>query len=67
MHFRRADWDSILFSDESRFNLTHANGGERVYRRRGKRFADACVIEWDCFGGGSVLVWGGIMGLARLA
>ena len=29
----------------------------------GKRFANtACVIELDHFGGGSVLVWGGIMG-----
>ena len=28
----------------------------------GERFADACVIERDRFGGGSVLVWGRIMG-----
>ena len=28
--------------------------------RRGERFADACVVEWDRFGGGSVTVWGGI-------
>ena len=33
----------------------------RVYRRRGKRFADGYDIERDRFGGGSVLVWGGIM------
>lgn len=61
--FRRADWRSVLFSDESRFNVSHADGRERVYRRRGRgeRYADACVIERDRFGGGSVLVWGGIM------
>lgn len=59
--FRRAEWRSVLFSDESRFNLSHADGRERVYRRRGERYADACVIERDRFGGGSVLVWGGIM------
>ena len=35
---------------------------ESVYRRRVERLADACVIERDRFGGGSVLVWGGIMG-----
>ena len=34
-HFRRADWRSVLFSDESRFNLSHADGRERIYRRRG--------------------------------
>ena len=57
-HFRRADWDLILFSDECRSNLSH----DRVYRRRGERFADACVIERDLFGSGSVLVWVGMMG-----
>ena len=62
LHFRPADWDLILFSDECRFNLSHAHRRERVYRRRGERFADAYVIERDRFGGGSVLVWCGIMG-----
>ena len=28
----------------------------------GEHFTNACVIEWDRFGGGSVLVWGEIMG-----
>ena len=40
-HFRRADWDFIWFSDECRFNLSYAKGRERVYRRRGERFAHA--------------------------
>ena len=62
LHFRRADWDLILFSDECRFNPSHANGRERVYRRRGERFGDVCDIERDRFGGGSVLAWCGIMG-----
>ena len=26
----------------------------------GERFADACVFERDRYGGGSVMVWGGI-------
>ena len=30
-----------LVSDECRFNLSHADGRERVYRRRGERLADA--------------------------
>ena len=59
LHFRRADWDLILFSDECRFNTSH--GRERAYRRRGERFADVCVVERNRFGGGPVLVWGGIM------
>ena len=63
MHFRRADWDFTLFTDKCRFNLSNTDGCKRVYHRQGKRFANtACVIELDHFGGGSVLVWGGIMG-----
>ena len=62
-HFRwgRQQWAQVLFSDESRFNLSHHDGGIRVFRRRGERFADNCLIERDRFGGGSVVVWGGIM------
>ena len=32
----------------------------RVWRRRGERFADACVQERDSHRGGSVCIWGGI-------
>ena len=55
-HFRwgRQQWARVLFSDESRFNLSHHDGRIRVFRRRGERFAD----NW----GGSVMVWGGITG-----
>ena len=63
-HFRwgRQQWARVLFSDDSRFNLSHHDGRIRVCRRRGERFADNCLIERDRFGGGSVMVWGGIMG-----
>ena len=50
----------LLFTDESRFTLYRADGRRRVYRRRGERFADACVVERDRFEGGSVMFWGGI-------
>ena len=50
----------LLFTDESRFTLYRADGRRRVYRRRGERFADVCVVERDRFRGGSVMVWGGI-------
>ena len=63
-HFRwgRHQWARVLFFDESRFNLSHHDGRIRIFRRRGERFADNCLIERDRFGGGSVMVWGGIMG-----
>ena len=58
--FPMRQWRRVLFTDESSFTLCHADGRRRVYRRRGERFADACVVERDRFGGGSVMVWGGI-------
>ena len=63
-HFRwgRQQWARVLFSDASRFNFIHHDGRIRVFRRRGKRFADNCLIERDLFGGGSIMIWGGIMG-----
>jgi len=33
-----------------------------VWRHRGERFAGCCITERDRFGGGSVMVWGGICG-----
>ena len=63
-HFRwgRQQWARVLFSNESRFNLSCYDGRIRVFRRRGERFADNCLIERDRFGGESVMVWGGIIG-----
>ena len=63
-HFRRGrqQWARVLFSDESRFNLSHHDGRIRVFRRRGERFADNFLIERDQFRSRSVMVWGGIMG-----
>ena len=41
-------------------NLQCIDRRMRIYRRRGERFAGACVEELGRFGGGSVMVWGGI-------
>ena len=62
LHFRRPDWDLILFSNECRFNLSHDDRHHRVYRRQGEHFANVYIIEQDRFGRSSVLVWAGIMG-----
>ena len=57
---RQQNWRNVVFSDESRFNLYHTDGRQRVYRRRGERFCDNTVIQHDRFGGGGVMVWGAI-------
>ena len=62
LRWTQRQWNQIMFSDESRYNLSSADGRVRVWRRTGERFADACVVEKDRFGGGSCMVWGGILG-----
>ena len=49
----------VFFTDKSR-SLYRSDGRQRVYRSNGERSADACVVERDRFGGGSVMVWEGI-------
>ncbi|KAK0153437.1 hypothetical protein N1851_004874 [Merluccius polli] len=49
-----------LASYESRFTLSTCDRRERVWRRRGERNAACNIIQHDRFGGGSVMVWGGI-------
>ena len=41
--FRLADWRRVMFSDESRFSLQRSDRRQRVYRRLGERYSDACV------------------------
>ena len=49
---------------ESKFNVYMADGRQRVWRRRGERFANCCV-QHDRWGGGSVLVWAGLTSATR--
>ena len=55
--FPMRQWGRVLFTDESRFTLYRADGRRRVYRRRGERFADACVVERDRFGVAPLWSW----------
>ena len=65
LRVNRQDWAGIFITDESRFHLDNSNGRSRVCRRVGERFNDACVVERRAFGGGSVMVWGGITSIGR--
>ena len=67
LRWNRHEWSRVLFTDESRFNLHFNDGRIRVYRRRGERFHDVNVREIDRYGGGSVMVWGGIAAGQRTA
>ena len=59
------NWQHVLFSDESMFQLFRSDERTRIYRRAGERTAPCCVQEAVLFGGGSVMVWGGICGQQR--
>lgn len=56
----RARLRNILFTDESRFCLDFHDGRRRVWRSKNERYANCNVVEHDRFGGGSIMVWGGI-------
>ncbi|CDQ72919.1 unnamed protein product [Oncorhynchus mykiss] len=53
-------WRPVLFTDESRFTLSTCDRRDRVWRCRGERSAACNILQHDRFGGGSVIVWGGI-------
>lgn len=53
-------WRPVLFTDESRFTLSTCDRRDRVWRRHGERSAACNILQHDRFGGGSVMVWGGI-------
>lgn len=53
-------WRNILFTDESRFCVSHCDGRVRVWRRRNERYADQNVLEVNVWGGPSIMIWGGI-------
>ena len=55
-----------MFTDESRFQLSHSDGRKRVHRRRYERYADCWTffIVIDTVGE-SLMVWGGIISQHR--
>ena len=59
------EWKNILFSDESRYCLKSPDGRQRIYRRTGERFDEGNFATRLSYGGGSVMVWGGVSMEAR--
>ncbi|UYV63612.1 hypothetical protein LAZ67_2004968 [Cordylochernes scorpioides] len=53
-----AEWNEIVFNDESRFCLQHHDGRIRVWRHRGERMLNICVMHRHTTPG--IMVWGGI-------
>ncbi|GFY02066.1 transposable element Tcb2 transposase [Trichonephila clavipes] len=60
VNWRRNEWSNVFFSDESRFSVHPDNRRFFIWRDRGSRNNPAFVHESVRFGGGGVLVYGGI-------
>lgn len=52
--------DNGMFTDESPFNVDFLDGWICVWRRRIEQFDPENVIQRDCYGGRSVMVWDGV-------
>ncbi|UYV62801.1 hypothetical protein LAZ67_2001985 [Cordylochernes scorpioides] len=55
-----AELNEIVFTDESRFCLQHHDGRIRVWRHRGERMLNSCVMHCHTGPAPGIMVWGGI-------
>ncbi|GFX61913.1 transposable element Tcb1 transposase [Trichonephila clavipes] len=57
---RAAEWNEVVFTDESRFGLQHHDGRIRVWRYLGERMLNSCVMHRHTDPAPDIMVWGGI-------
>ena len=50
-------WNTVVWSDESKFNLFGSDGKIMVWRSRNKEFNPICTVPTVKHGGGSLTVW----------
>ncbi|GFW82970.1 uncharacterized protein TNCV_4603971 [Trichonephila clavipes] len=55
-----AEWNEAIFTDESRICLQHHDGMIRVWRHRGERMQNSCVMHRHTGPALGIIVWGGI-------
>lgn len=58
LEWAQSEWDRIVFSDESKFNLFASDGRQYCRRRPGEAYLPRCVRQEVKHGGGHVMVWG---------
>ncbi|GFV05714.1 hypothetical protein TNCV_2450421 [Trichonephila clavipes] len=57
---RVAEWNEVVFTDESRICVQHHDGRIRVWRHRGERKLNSCVMHRHTGPAPGIMVWGGI-------
>ncbi|GFU18720.1 transposable element Tc1 transposase [Trichonephila clavipes] len=55
-----AEWNEVVFTDESRICLQHHDGRIRIWRHREERMLDSCVMHHYTGPAPGYMVWGGI-------
>ncbi|GFW24979.1 transposable element Tcb1 transposase [Trichonephila clavipes] len=55
-----AEWNEVVFTDESRICLQHHDGRNRVWRHHGERMLNSCVMHHHTGPAPGIMVWGGI-------
>ncbi|GFU70143.1 transposable element Tcb1 transposase [Trichonephila clavipes] len=55
-----AEWNEVVFTDESRICLQHHVGRIRVWRHRGERMLNSCLMDRHTGPAPGIIVWGGI-------
>ncbi|GFW85099.1 transposable element Tcb1 transposase [Trichonephila clavipes] len=53
-------WNEIVFADEYRFCLQHHDGWIGVWRHRGERLLNGCVMHHHTGLASDIMVWGAI-------
>ena len=56
------DWNKVLWTNESKFELFGTNQRVYVRRRTGERLIDDCICPTVKHGSGNIMVWGSISG-----
>ncbi|GFV20402.1 transposable element Tcb1 transposase [Trichonephila clavipes] len=55
-----SEWNEIVLTDESRICLQHHDGRIRIWRHRGERILNSCVMHHHTGPVPGIMVWGGI-------
>ncbi|GFT05049.1 transposable element Tcb1 transposase [Trichonephila clavipes] len=55
-----AEWNEVDFTDESRICLLYNDGRIRVWRHRGEKMLNSCVMHRHTGPAPGIMVWGGI-------
>ncbi|GFV54831.1 transposable element Tcb1 transposase [Trichonephila clavipes] len=55
-----AEWNEVVFTDDSRISLQHHDAWIRVWRPRGERMLNSCVTHRHTGPAPDIMLWGGI-------